>query len=145
MIFDLWFIVSTRFVLYQLSKNLNRPFFFDFLVHLSQRWEFYRLPNHTKDYYFVNCRYDKEYFDKLELDVDIECGDIDIVFVENLYDVVSDMTKNTWTRRTTQGLLWAKWKRGWNRARPKCLTRSTRRFDRRFTFRLWLGWLFEKL
>ena len=29
--------ISTRFVLYQLSKNLNRPFFFDFLVHLSQR------------------------------------------------------------------------------------------------------------
>merc|ERR1712110_1232492 len=27
------------FVLYQLSKNLNRPFFFDFLVHLSQRYD----------------------------------------------------------------------------------------------------------
>lgn len=28
----------TRFVLYQLSKNLNRPFFVDFLTHLSIRY-----------------------------------------------------------------------------------------------------------
>ena len=36
-------IIATlaRFVLYQLSKNLNRPFFFDFLVHLSQRWHWF--------------------------------------------------------------------------------------------------------
>ena len=27
-----------RFVLYQLSKNLNRPFFMDFLTHLSVRF-----------------------------------------------------------------------------------------------------------
>ena len=27
-----------RFVLYQLSKNLNRPFFMDFLTHLSVRY-----------------------------------------------------------------------------------------------------------
>jgi hypothetical protein len=27
------------FVLYQLSKNLNRPFFFDFLTHLSERYD----------------------------------------------------------------------------------------------------------
>ena len=27
-----------RFVLYQLSKNLNRPFFVDFLTHLSIRY-----------------------------------------------------------------------------------------------------------
>ena len=27
-----------RFVLYQLSKNLNRPFFMDFITHLSVRY-----------------------------------------------------------------------------------------------------------
>ena len=31
-----WWLILTRFVLYQLSKNLNRPFFVDFLTHL--RW-----------------------------------------------------------------------------------------------------------
>ena len=30
--------LSFRFVLYQLSKNLNRPFFVDFLTHLSIRY-----------------------------------------------------------------------------------------------------------
>jgi len=33
----LYFYIS-RFVLYQLSKNLNRPFFVDFLTHLSIRY-----------------------------------------------------------------------------------------------------------
>ena len=30
--------IYVRFVLYQLSKNLNRPFFVDFLTHLSIRY-----------------------------------------------------------------------------------------------------------
>ena len=32
------YLSSFRFVLYQLSKNLNRPFFVDFLTHLSIRY-----------------------------------------------------------------------------------------------------------
>ena len=31
-------VINSRFVLYQLSKNLNRPFFMDFLTHLSVRY-----------------------------------------------------------------------------------------------------------
>ena len=31
-------LILFRFVLYQLSKNLNRPFFVDFLTHLSIRY-----------------------------------------------------------------------------------------------------------
>ena len=30
--------IFSRFVLYQLSKNLNRPFFMDFITHLSVRF-----------------------------------------------------------------------------------------------------------
>ena len=32
------FTISVRFVLYQMSKNLNRPFFMDFLTTLSVRY-----------------------------------------------------------------------------------------------------------
>ena len=34
----LFYNTFPRFVLYQLSKNLNRPFFMDFLTHLSVRY-----------------------------------------------------------------------------------------------------------
>ena len=42
-------------------------------------------------YYFVNCRYDKQYFDKLELDVVIEFGNIDIVFFMKIFMMMSQI------------------------------------------------------
>ena len=33
-----FYVIFFRFVLYQLSKNLNRPFFMDFLTQLSIRY-----------------------------------------------------------------------------------------------------------
>ena len=77
---DLFKIFSLfRFVLYQLSKNLNRPFFVDFLTHLSIRytesggkldeedpeetgWNFLCFENNTKKLYSIPVNRKSAYF-----------------------------------------------------------------------------------
>ena len=72
-------ILLFRFVLYQLSKNLNRPFFVDFLTHLSIRytesggkldeedpeetgWNSLCFENNTKKLYSIPVNHKSAYF-----------------------------------------------------------------------------------